>query len=119
MDNCYIIDDCIAKIRQTHPSSKTHAIVQPPSCRGRGHDRQAAAIKGPDIDNYPFLRACVALAPLYPLFIFFFIYFSLSDYLSLSLAIAYMHERRPRRHRTPAEIKISIPGMKIADQFNN
>lgn len=117
MDNCYIIDDRITEIRQTHSSSKTHAIVQPPSCRGR--DRQAAAIKGPDIDNYPFLRACVALAPLYPLSVSFFIYFSLSDYLSFSLAIAYVHERRPRRCRTPAEIKISIPGMKIADQFNN
>ena len=99
MDNCYIIDDRIAEIRQTRSGIKTHAIAQPPfSCRGR--DRQAAAIKGPDIDNYPFLRACGALAPLYPLSISFFIYFPLSDYLVLSLAIACVHERRPRRRRT-------------------
>lgn len=56
MDNCFIIDGRIAEIRQTHSSLEAHAIARsPPSCRGR--DRQAAAIKGPDIDNYPFFTS--------------------------------------------------------------
>lgn len=69
----------IVEIRQIHSNSKMHAIqdAQPPSCRDR--DRQAAAIKGPDIDNYPFLRACAALAPLDLLSVSFFVYFLFSD----------------------------------------